>query len=247
MKLLASHGQGSDRIVVYETDTLFEEKGSYRVLQFADEAVQGAIDLQQRARIVFEYPRALIHLMEHNGELGEGCNDIFVIGHGIGTIASYFSDKRCISAEVNEAVVQFSKQFFDCEAHNIQIGDGRLLLERQTQLFDYIVLDAFTSSGVPSHLCTLQFFSLVLSKLRPTGALLINLTGRGKQDVKSGAIYVTLQQIFNYTQAFTLTGAAERDIRNSIMVGSNSSIQYRLRSMAGFEPYVPQAGYILYD
>src|SRR5690606_14064871 len=80
---------------------------------------------------------------------------------------------------------------------NIQIGDGRRLLELQPQLFDYIVLDAFTSSGVPSHLCTLQFFSLVLSKLRPTGALLINLTGRGKQDVKSGAIYVTLQQVFN--------------------------------------------------
>jgi spermidine synthase len=247
MNLLASHGNGAESILIYETDTLFEERGCFRVLQFADEAVQGAIDLQHPTRIVFEYPRALIHLMEHNGQHGEQYNDIFIIGHGIGTISSSLPDKNCVSVEINEAVVQLSRQYFGWQGTNIHIGDGRMLLEQQQQEFDYIVLDAFTSSGVPSHLCTEQFFTLVMSKLRQHGAVLINITGRGKQDVISGSIYRTLQEVFAYTYAFTLSAATERDIRNSILVGSNTTIHYRLRSMAGFVPYEPQVGYIMYD
>jgi len=247
MNILASHGEADEQILVYETNTLFDEKGSFRVLQFADDAVQGAIDLQKPERILFEYPRALIHLMEHNSTQEHNCDDIFVIGHGIGTLSSYFVNKNCVTAEINETVVQLSQQYFDWNGSNILIGDGRLLLEQEQRLFDYIILDAFTSKGNPSHLSTVQFFELALSKLKRHGALLINVTSKGKLDVRSNAIYNTLQLIFPYTYAFTLHAAEERDIRNSILIGSNNMIRYRLRCMAGFAPYHPESGYVMYD
>lgn len=247
MNVLAACGEGKEQITVYETDMLFDERGSFRVLQFADEAIQGAIDLRNSERIVFEYPRALIHLMEHNSEHYAGGEDIFIIGHGIGTLSGYFKERNCVTAEINEAVVQLSEQYFGWSGKHVLIGDGRWQLEHERQQFDYIVLDAFTSSGVPQHLSTLEFFELAYAKLKPHGALFINVTGKGKQDVKSNAMYSTLQQVFANTFAFTLQALEERDIRNSILVGSNDPLRYRLRSMAGFVPYEPGAGYIILD
>lgn len=247
MNLLASHGTGEEQILVYETNTLFDEKGSFRVLQFADEAVQGAIDLRQPERILFEYPRALIHLIEHNRNHKHESSDLFIIGHGVGTISSYFSKQSCVTAEINETVVQLSREYFGWNGNHMLIGDGRLLLEQERRQYDYIVLDAFTSKGIPQHLSTVQFFELASSKLKQNGALLINVTSKGKQDVRSNAVYSTLQSAFPHTYAFTLQSAKERDIRNSILIGSNVIMRYRLRSMAGFVPYIPEAGYVMYD
>lgn len=245
MNVLTTYGEHSDKIQVYETDTLFGEKGRFRVLQFADEAVQGAIDCHHPERIVFEYPRALIHLMEYNAS--GLLDDIFIIGHGIGTLAGYFSDKHCVSVEINEQIAQISKQYFDYNGAAVRIGDGRDVLEKDTNVYQYMIIDAFTSDGIPKYLCTRTFFSIVRSHLKPNGAILCNAIGRGKQDIQTSAIYSTLQQVFPYVYAFTLPSESERDIRNSLLVGSNQAMQYRLRSMAGFIPYTPNAGYIIED
>lgn len=247
MNVLATYGVGKDKILVYETDSLFGEKGSFRVLQFADEAVQGAIDLVRPERIVFEYPRALIHMMEHNQKDLNEFENIFIIGHGIGTISSYFSDKKCVTAEINVDVVQASKQFFGSSGHGVILGDGRQLLEQQHELYDYIVVDAFTSSGVPKHLANQSFFALAHAKLKPDGVLLMNVIGKGKQDTNINASYSTLQLHFPYYYAFTLQTSSDRDIRNSILIGSRKSLRFRLRQMAGFIPYIPEPGYVRYD
>jgi len=244
MNVLATYSEDSNMIQVYETDTLFGEKGSFRVLQFADEAVQGAIDRHRPERIVFEYPRAIIHLMENNAS---ELDDIFIIGHGIGTLAAYFSGKHCVSVEISEQIAQISKQYFGYNGASVRIGDGRAVLEKDSGVYQYIVIDAFTSDGIPKHLCTRTFFSIVQSHLKPNGAIICNAIGRGKQDIQTSAIYSTLQQVFPYVYAFTLPSESERDIRNSLVIGSNQAMQYRLRSMAGFIPYTPNAGYIIED
>lgn len=53
-------------ITVYDTTELYGEKGSFRVMQFSNHATQGAMDLNDPQRILFEYPRAIIHFMEFN-------------------------------------------------------------------------------------------------------------------------------------------------------------------------------------
>jgi spermidine synthase len=110
-------------ITVYDTTELYGEKGKFRVMQFSKEALQGALDLNNPERIVFEYPRAMIHLMEFNDP---SFNDVFVIGHGIGTIAGYFSEKRFKVAELDDKVVELSKLCFGYRKDNVIVGDGRL-------------------------------------------------------------------------------------------------------------------------
>ena len=60
---------------------------------------------------------------------------------------------------------------------DIVLGDARLTLSREDSAsFDVIVIDAFSSDAVPSHLLTLEALALYESKLRLHGVLLLHIS-----------------------------------------------------------------------
>ncbi|GFZ98363.1 hypothetical protein GCM10008018_50770 [Paenibacillus marchantiophytorum] len=243
MQLLAREISNNHVISVYETSELYGDKGHFRVLQFSNEAIQGAIDVTNPARILFEYPRAIIHLMEVNHPSFE---DVFVIGHGIGTIASHFSDKRFVIAELDEKVVELSRRFFGYSRDNVRVGDGRdLLASEHPGTYDCIIVDAFTSSGTPRHLTSLEFFQVALDKLHPGGALIMNLFGIGIQDRYIQAIHTTLREAFAYTKVFLLRADGGRDVTNMIFIGQDNPIDYSARHLAGFTETTLEQGYVI--
>lgn len=232
-------------ITVYDTTELYGEHGSFRVMQFSNNAIQGAMDLNHPDRVVFEYPRAIIHLMECNAPHFE---DVFLIGHGIGTIASHFAKKRFKVAELDSEVVALSRRYFGYTQDNVVIGDGRQILEgEEPQIYDYIILDAFTAAGTPKHLISREFFSIVASNLNSEGYLLMNLFGKGEQDPLINAIYTTLAEEFTYIKSFALPSDGVADIRNIIMIGGNRPIQFQARHMAGFNEIQLGQGYLIWD
>lgn len=187
-------------ITVYDTTELYGEKGSFRVMQFSNHATQGAMDLNDPQRVLFEYPRAIIHFMEFNLPSFE---DVFLIGHGIGTIAGHFPEKRFKVAELDKQVVELSRRCFGYSQDNVVIGDGRQILEGEDpQVYDYIILDAFTAAGTPRHLISREFFSITRSKLNTSGYILMNLMGKGEHDPLINAIYTTLAEEYAYIKAF---------------------------------------------
>lgn len=239
------NNNGADEVLVYDTTELYGEKGRFRVLQFSGDAIQGALDLDHPGRIVFEYPRAMIHLMEINEPLFE---DVFVIGHGIGTIAGYYAEKRFKIAEVNPAVVSYSRTHFGYNQDNVMTGDGRPLLEeQQDRSFDYILLDAFTAAGTPQHLISREFFSITRSKLHSRGAIIMNLMGKSDNDRLLNAIHTTLGEEYPYIEAFALPSEGSADIRNIIMIGSARPVRYQSRHMAGFVRITLGQGHVIRD
>jgi spermidine synthase len=65
----------------------------------------------------------------------------------------------------------------------IVMGDGRMELERQweesgSQNFDVLVLDAFSSDSVPTHLMTREALELYRRHLKPDGVILFHITNR---------------------------------------------------------------------
>ncbi len=61
----------------------------------------------------------------------------------------------------------------------IVLGDGRLsLLEAPEHSFDIIVVDAFSSDAIPTHLLTREAFSVYRSKLSENGVLVLHLSNR---------------------------------------------------------------------
>jgi hypothetical protein len=54
-------------------------------------------------------------------------------------------------------------------------GDGRVYLNRNKELYDLIVVDAFQGGYVPFHLLTKEFYTLVKQRLAPGGAAAFNV------------------------------------------------------------------------
>lgn len=237
--------QDENNLSVYETNEFYGEHGQFRILQFANEDIQGAIDLLQPDRILFEYPRAIIHLMELNHSEFE---NVFVIGHGIGTMANHYANKSFRVAEIDPLVLEMSRTYFHYTLDNVHIGDGRALLyaEKDHQ-YDYIILDAFTSQGTPQHLISKSFFQITASKLNDKGYLIINLIGKVNHDRLINAIYTTLQEVYSCIEAFALPTEGVADKQNMILMASHQPIYYQGRHMAGFEKIQLGQGYIIED
>ena len=90
--------------------------------------------------------------------------------------------------EINPAVAQVAGRYFtyleDSDAQvKIVLGDGRIRLEEElrrgeSQEFDLLVIDAFTSDAIPVHLLTEQSTALYLQHLKENGLLLFHVSNR---------------------------------------------------------------------
>lgn len=245
MHLLAKEVSKFNEMTVFETTQLFGEMGRFRCLQFADTAIQGAIDLKNPKRIMLSYQRAVVQLM---GVINSLFYNVFVIGHGIGTIANHYADRPIKVAELDEKVVELSKLYFGYRRNNVVLGDGRdLLMNEEENTFDYIVLDAFTHKGTPLHFITKEFFTMTIEKLTSRGAIIMNLMGKTNNDRVLNAIYTTLREVYRYSRAFSLLSEHEADSRNIIIIGSNKTLDFQARDIAGIYEIELEEGHIIID
>jgi spermidine synthase len=59
------------------------------------------------------------------------------------------------------------------------VGDARLsLISESDQKFDLLIMDAFSSDSVPTHLLTREAIELYFTKLKPNGILAFHITNR---------------------------------------------------------------------
>ncbi len=112
---------------------------------------------------------------------------IGVVGLGIGTLIAYGQPRdQWTFFEINPDVVRIARdpRYFTYLSqsrapYDIVMGEGRINLTRQPDHeFDLLVLDAFTSDAIPTHLITREAVQLYFEKLKPTGLLLVNISNK---------------------------------------------------------------------
>jgi SAM-dependent methyltransferase len=111
---------------------------------------------------------------------------IGVAGLGVGTIATYGREGDLLRFyEINPDVVRFATggvftYLADTPARvEVVVGDARVSLEREeSQQFDVLVVDAFSSGAIPVHLLTAEAFEVYLRHLRSGGILAIHASNR---------------------------------------------------------------------
>jgi spermidine synthase len=112
---------------------------------------------------------------------------VAVVGLGAGAMACYAQPQQTWTFyEIDPVVAQIAgdaslfRFLADCTPRaGIVLGDGRLTIARAPdRSYDLIVLDAFGSDSVPVHLITREAIQLYLSKLRPDGVLLFNISNK---------------------------------------------------------------------
>ncbi len=112
-----------------------------------------------------------------------------IVGLGAGTIAAYGkSDDTFRFYEINRDVVALSDQYFtylnDSPAKTeVVVGDARIEMDRElaqgeSQQFDVLAIDAFSSDSIPLHLLTRECADLYRKHLADDGLLLIHISNR---------------------------------------------------------------------
>lgn len=110
-----------------------------------------------------------------------------VVGLGIGALIAYGRpQERWTFFEINPTIVDVAtdRRYFSYLAdtpvpYDIVLGEGRLAVAQQPDhSFDLLVLDAFSSDAIPTHLVTRDAIAMYFRKLRPDGLLLVNVSNR---------------------------------------------------------------------
>jgi hypothetical protein len=110
-----------------------------------------------------------------------------IIGLGAGGLASYAGggeEWTFYEIDPDIARVAADSNYFtylrDTPAKvDVVLGDGRLALaQAPDRHYDMLVLDAFSSDAIPTHLLTLEALSLYRSKLSEKGVLVLHLSNR---------------------------------------------------------------------
>jgi spermidine synthase len=109
-----------------------------------------------------------------------------LIGLGTGALACYRkSGEDWTFFEIDGAVERIARdtRYFhylsQCGGAKVVLGDGRLSLNKAPdRSYDLIVIDAFSSDAIPTHLLTREALALYLRKLRPGGVVLFNLSNK---------------------------------------------------------------------
>ncbi len=117
---------------------------------------------------------------------GQGLESIAVVGLGAGALSAYGRPKQSITFfELDPLVERIARDpslftyLGDSAARiDVVLGDARQSLSGRGQLFDVIVLDAFSSDAIPVHLVTREAIVLYLSRLNPQGLLVFNVANR---------------------------------------------------------------------
>jgi hypothetical protein len=123
---------------------------------------------------------------------GDGrLRDIGVVGLGAGALAAYAGKgTRVDFFEVDETVIRIAENpvYFtyltdaksrrDTTVRTIPV-DGRLgLAAMPPESYDLIVIDAFSSDAIPTHLITREAVQLVASRLKPRGVMAFHVSSR---------------------------------------------------------------------
>lgn len=108
-----------------------------------------------------------------------------VIGLGTGNVAVFADDNDTMTFfEIDADVQTVSRgQFFYLDESrgevSVILGDARLSLERlEAQNFDVLVIDAFSSDAIPTHLITYEAFLEYKRHLKPGGVLAVHISNR---------------------------------------------------------------------
>jgi spermidine synthase len=220
-------------IYVTERSNYDGNQGKFRMLQFSFDAIQGIINMEQPQSLVALYSRITVDLIDHYvSDLKKG----FIIGHGIGSVSSYYSHKHMLTAEIDPLVVEVSKKYFGHTGKNVLVGDGQALLKNQeAQSQDIIFLDAHSGTELPFHLATKEFFTLTNEKLADQGILIVNYIGKISDDESLHKLFATISEVYPSVKLFA-SNPRKRSKQNIFFVASRRVLEdYSPREATPFQ------------
>jgi hypothetical protein len=117
---------------------------------------------------------------------GAATDHIGVVGLGAGAMASYLVEGQAMTFyEIDPAVVDLANDphLFTFTADSpgqvdFIVGDGRLTLEQPHPPYGLLVIDAFSSDAIPTHLLTVEAVREYLGSISSSGVIVFHISNR---------------------------------------------------------------------
>jgi len=112
-------------------------------------------------------------------------SQVAIIGLGAG-VMNYYSTANIKTTyfEIDGNMVDVALEYFtflelNDDNYKIEIGDGRrLITEKPNDTYAMVIVDAFSSDSIPTHLITTEAINIYFEKLKDDGILLIHVSNR---------------------------------------------------------------------
>lgn len=176
------------------------------------------------------YGNLIVDLVDSKDER----NSALLIGNAGGVIARdlrpYFDTIDVV--EIDPKMVTMARRFFGFgdknETTRIVISDGRWFVRENSQVYDVIIIDAFSGASPVPHLSTKESFEEVKNKLAAGGILVLNSLGytSGEKAELQRSLLKTLRVVFPHVVALAIQGAAagEENLDNIMFVAFRENI-----------------------
>lgn len=132
-------------------------------------------------------------------------NSLLVIGLAAGTIPRQYQhvygNIHMDGVEIDPDIIHVGELFFDMNTEKMPsltayAEDGRYMLQKLTQKYDVVAIDAYRPPYIPWHLTTVEYFQEVKAHLSENGVVAINV-GRTSTDRRLvDAMAATLRYVF---------------------------------------------------
>lgn len=150
-------------------------------------------------------------------------HSILIVGLGGGSLSKYcytrFAHATVTTVEISEDVLALRDQFQipeDNERFKVVKADAAAYIPTLREAADVLLLDGFTSEGIPEALCSLQFYNDCRAALTEDGLLVANLHGEDPR------FQTQLKRISVAFLGNCLIGYAE-DHGNYVVIASNGT------------------------
>lgn len=141
---------------------------------------------------------------------------VLVVGLGGGSIPRFLHKRypavQIDCVELDPDVVAVATQYFgfaEDKTMKAHVGDGRKFIEKATQPYDIIFLDAFGADNIPYSLATREFLLAVRKALAPNGIVVGNIWSSYSNRLHDSMVR-TYQDVFEELYYFTVRASGNR-------------------------------------
>ena len=171
---------------------------------------------------------------------------VLVLGNGTGTYATMMKEYLGVSAditgvEIDQKIIDISYTFFHMNKDvNVICDDGRHFISRDSNLYDIILVDAYSSISAPFHMTTVEFFSIVKNHLTDNGLMIMNINMRSnRRNSIDVALRDTAYSVFNNLYYYDIPNGSgveiysyknpELDVKDKVIAASLDTTLFPFR------------------
>lgn len=206
--------------------------------------------VRSRLPLTYYYPSGPVGDVFRSLAQRQSQGRVAVIGLGAGSVAFYARPGQHFTFyEIDPAVARIAEdpRYFtflqQCAGeYDIVLGDGRLTLTQSPDgCYDLILLDAFSSDAIPTHLLTIEAIELYLRKLAPEGWIVFHFSN-ASLDV--GPVLANLAGQAGLTCIYREDRTSNEDKAKSqyAAMARRPGELATLANQAGWEPLPPKPG-----